>query len=251
MHIVRTLHCVLSSSPICFLRRIDKDEPAFSSPIAMIPAIYQLHAGLRKWMNAISPSGVMVIAFVWRGICNVYGICNENMYEFPYLCIYIRTHIYIYIYVCMYALKCVIRWWCAVQYIKNIMWGKKIWKCIFCSWTLKCLESEWNFHQISRSNLPAKVFSVKVQSSNKGIICRFCVLVLGHLPSLLFLHTLVVPRSVGGQVDKLPLGHTNVKSNREDYMSVLWELSGLIWVPCDFFQHQSAAGWRTAALLKY
>lgn len=183
----------------------------------------------------------MYMAYVMR-ICMNFNIC---------VYIYVRIYTYIYIYVCMYALKCVIRWWCAVQYIKNIMWGKKIWKCIFCSWTLKCLESEWNFHQISRSNLPAKVFSVKVQSSNKGIICRFCVLVLGHLPSLLFLHTLVVPRSVGGQVDKLPLGHTNVKSNREDYMSVLWELSGLIWVPCDFFQHQSAAGWRTAALLKY
>lgn len=84
------------------------------------------------------------------------------------------------------------------------------------NWTLKCLESEWNFHQISRSNLPAKVFCVKVQRSNKRIICRFRVLVLGHLPSLLFLHTLVVPGSVGGQVDKPALRHTNVKWNREE-----------------------------------
>lgn len=85
--------------------------------------------GWKKWMNAISPSGVMVIAFIWTAMCNVYGICNEDMYTFQCLCIY--TYIHIHTYLCMYALKCVIRWWCGVECSMNIMWGKKIWKLFF------------------------------------------------------------------------------------------------------------------------
>lgn len=151
---------------------------------------------------------------------------------FVYIHTYTYTHIYTHMCVCMH--------WSvslgggALYSIPRILReGKKIWKWFFCSWTFKCLESEWNFHQISRSNLPAKVFCVKVQSSNKRIIRRFCVLLLGHLPSLLFLHTLVVPRSVGGQVDKLALGHTNVKWNRrlrECALRTLWAYLSALWL---------------------
>lgn len=105
MHIVRTLHCILSASPISFRRGTDKDEPSFLSPVAMIPAIYQLHAGLRKWMNAISPSGVMVFAFIWRGIGNIYTFVCEyvcfSMHIYVYVLVfivYILMHVYAYIY---------------------------------------------------------------------------------------------------------------------------------------------------------
>lgn len=55
-------HCILSTGLISCWIGTDKDERLLFFPVAMYQASYQLHAGPRKWMNIISPSGVLIFA---------------------------------------------------------------------------------------------------------------------------------------------------------------------------------------------
>jgi hypothetical protein len=65
----QAFHCILSTGLVSCWIGTDKDGHLLFFPVAMNQASYQLHAGPRKWMNIISPSGVLAFASLGKSRC--------------------------------------------------------------------------------------------------------------------------------------------------------------------------------------